>query len=188
MIRDWTRVLQFELPACIVAQGSNSRKPETADRPRPARGTLGGGARYHPGDAGDGQIASNGSGEPPATSQGGIFGGALTARHDAASGRDGRGHAHGARSRCAHPTGVNGSRTMSGGALTKPARCLAPSTADAHYRKIIGPGSRPRRRAARCRRHGLLRPPTGGPLRPAALPVRSERPRGQSPCGSRTPG
>jgi hypothetical protein len=86
-----------------------------------------------------------------------------------------RSHASAARSRSALPDSVNGFRTMSGGALANAARSQAPSTVDAHSRKIIGPDTRSRRRASRRRLHGLLRPPPGGPLRPAALPVRSER-------------
>ena len=58
---------------------------ETANRPSPARSTVRGGARCHPGEV---KIASNRNGEPPATGQGEIFGGALTDQHDAPSGRD----------------------------------------------------------------------------------------------------
>ena len=124
----------------------------------------------------------------PRLAHGTICGGALPDQHDAPSGRDapqprlcrakpqrapglGQRLPHDVRRRTRHSGRERGKGTV-----------------NLHYSKMNGPSTRPRRRARPAPPAWPATTPSGGPLRPAALPVRSERPRGQSLCGSRTPG
>ena len=174
----------------------SSCEPETENHQRPARGRARAGASGRRGRRGDGQIASNGSGEPSATRPGRDLRRRTTHRMQRPTGPTGQlATAKTGSPSGTPPQGEATARSRPGSTARVPCPAAhSPSRLDVWLRQgksslfqDIWPKAATRRRARR-RRHGLLRPPPGGPLRPAALPVRSEHSRGQSLRGSRTPG